>query len=149
MIKHDWDKILINRVVPDHVEQRKIKNELISNFSMIKEIWHYLQARSKVFPFIDLVSLIDMFKNNFDFCKHNQLLTLQLYNIALEVSVQGERMNNVMTKTGVKRIKRHQFFEILVRFSIELFTNKTRKSAQYDIYGYLLPVNRYNELTPS
>jgi len=41
-LKHDWDKMLINRVVSDANELRKIKNELISNFALLKEVFHHL-----------------------------------------------------------------------------------------------------------
>ena len=53
-MKHDWEKMLISRICPDHNELRKIKNELISNFAMLKEIFHYLQAKSKSYPKLEL-----------------------------------------------------------------------------------------------
>ena len=49
-MKHDWEKMLISRVCPDHNELRKIRNECISNFTMLKEVFHYLQAKSKTYP---------------------------------------------------------------------------------------------------
>lgn len=53
-MKHDWEKMLISRICPDHNELRKIRNECISNFSMLKEIFHYLQAESKRYPKLEL-----------------------------------------------------------------------------------------------
>ena len=41
-MKHDWELFLINRIVNDDNEMRKIKNEIISNFYYLKEAFHYL-----------------------------------------------------------------------------------------------------------
>ena len=63
-MKHDWEKMLISRVCPDHNELRKIRNELISNFAMLKEIFHYLQAMSKSFPKLELRVLENLMINH-------------------------------------------------------------------------------------
>ena len=60
VVKHDWDKLLVSRLVPDPEELRKIKNELICNFSMLKEVFHFLQSKSKSWPAVEVRQLIDL-----------------------------------------------------------------------------------------
>ena len=147
VVKHDWEKMLISRIVPDHVELRKIKNEIISNFAMIKEVWHHLQSKSSVWPCIDVSGIMNMFTEHLGVGKDNRLICTALNNIALEVCVQGERLHDQPAEK-IKRIKRYQFFEILVRMSLLMFTNQKIKSHNYDQHGHLLPVD-YRELSPS
>jgi len=40
LFKHDWSHMLIKRLVDEEDQIRKIKNELLSNIYMIKEIYH-------------------------------------------------------------------------------------------------------------
>ena len=94
VVKHDWEKMLISRIVPDHVELRKIKNEIISNFAMIKEVWHHLQSKSSVWPCIDVSGIMNMFTEHLGVGKDNRLICTALNNIALEVCVQGERLHD-------------------------------------------------------
>lgn len=42
MFQHDWDKMLISRVVEEEEQLRRIKNEIVNNLTMFKEIYIWL-----------------------------------------------------------------------------------------------------------
>ena len=54
MSRHDNEHMLIHQVVDDQEELQKIRNEIIENFAMLKDLYHHLQSKSeKTFPLVD------------------------------------------------------------------------------------------------
>ena len=42
VFKHDWEKMLIGRLVEDEEQLKRLKNEIQNNLIMFKEIYVYL-----------------------------------------------------------------------------------------------------------
>ena len=40
--KHDWQKMVIEKLIEEEEQCKKIKNELLANLYMLKEIYNYL-----------------------------------------------------------------------------------------------------------
>ena len=70
-----------------------------------------------------------------------------LENICIEVVVQGEIARKASTKDRLKKVKRYQFFEIMVRMSLHLFTSRGQRKAEVN---EMIPIiDTYRELSPS
>lgn len=52
MFKHDWEHMMIQKMIEDPIELKKIRNEIVVNFKDFIEIYHYLQSRSKTYPWV-------------------------------------------------------------------------------------------------
>ena len=91
MIRHDWERTLIPRLVPDEEQQRRIKNEIVANMDMLKEIYVYLQSHSVQYPFVDATVVKSFLIDKILVNNRNMLTNASLYNITLETCVQGER----------------------------------------------------------
>lgn len=50
IVKHDWNLMLVSRVVEEEAQRNKIKNDLVVNMQMLKDIYHHLQSKSKTYP---------------------------------------------------------------------------------------------------
>eukprot|EP00353_Schmidingerella_taraikaensis_P001898 CAMPEP_0185598444 /NCGR_PEP_ID=MMETSP0434-20130131/81997_1 /TAXON_ID=626734 ORGANISM="Favella taraikaensis, Strain Fe Narragansett Bay" /NCGR_SAMPLE_ID=MMETSP0434 /ASSEMBLY_ACC=CAM_ASM_000379 /LENGTH=166 /DNA_ID=CAMNT_0028227427 /DNA_START=1548 /DNA_END=2048 /DNA_ORIENTATION=- len=120
---HDWDRMLVSRIVTDPEQQRRIKNELICNCQMLSEIYIYLRSKSKTFPYLDPKDVARFFIEKLDFKCFDMLHKATLHNICLETAVQAEQTKGGDTSAASKRLFRHQFFEVLIRMSIWLFSN--------------------------
>ena len=53
MFRHDWDAMLIKRVVTDEEQLRRIKVEIQNNLIMFKDIYVYLQSKSSSYPYLN------------------------------------------------------------------------------------------------
>lgn len=42
VIKHDWDRMRITKLIPDEEQAKRVKNDLLGNLPMVKEIHTYL-----------------------------------------------------------------------------------------------------------
>ena len=125
LVQHDWDRMNINRVVPDFEQLKKIKAEVTVNCQMLTEIYMYLRGKSKNYPFLDPKDVHRFFIDKLDFSDFTQLHKATLYNICLETSVQGERLKG--EPSNMQRLLRHQFIEVLIRMSIWLFNQEDLK----------------------
>jgi len=119
--------MLIKRIIPDTNELRKIKNVIISNFVVLKECFHHLQSSSKVWPYLAIGDVLNLFVNKLDLgaVSHHTKITIE--NICIEVLVQGELERDEPAER-VRKIKRFQFYEILIRMALHMLTNPLARS---------------------
>jgi len=57
LVMHDWERMLLSRLVEDPEQKRRIKNELICNFNMLNEIYILIRSHSKHYPFLSPVEV--------------------------------------------------------------------------------------------
>ena len=114
--------MVITKLVPDEEQQRKIKGELANYLYMLKEIYHYLQSKSKIAPWVDANLVRKTFIDDMKIGGNNLLTNASLHNIILETCVQGERARNE-PPTRTKKLCRYQFIEIIIRFAVHLNTD--------------------------
>ena len=78
----------------------------------------------------------------------NLLTNASLYNIILETCVQGERMRQEASQR-LKKLCRYQFLEIVIRFSVHLYSNMTMRSGMHHSHDDDTEDNEFNELSAS
>jgi len=106
MFQHDWDKMLINRVVTEEDQLRRIKNEIVNNLTMFKEIYIWLQSKSSTYPYVNDQVIKELFIDALKFGRRNHLTAASLHNIVLEVCVQGEKARGEEI-SRIKKIQRY------------------------------------------
>ena len=74
IFKSDYSATLIDELVTDPAENRKIQNEIMSIIPMFIDIFHYLQSVSKHYPLIDAMAV-----------KHNLIDRLEIKNVSFHV----------------------------------------------------------------
>ena len=90
IFKHDWDRMLITRVLEDEEQLRRIKTEIVANMHMLKEIYVYLQSKSDLYPWIDEKVIKKFLIDELDLSDTALVTRESLYNIVLEVCKQGD-----------------------------------------------------------
>ena len=72
-------------------ERRRIKNDLIGNFELLKEVFHYLQGHSPdEYPYIDILTIKRLLIKRIGLDKLDKSTKDALYDICLDVC----RVNN-------------------------------------------------------
>ena len=87
IFKHDWDKMLVGRIVEDEEQIRRIRMEIQNNLVMLKEIYCYLQSKSNTYPSVSDTCVKEVFIDALNFGKRSHLTATSLHNIVLEVCV--------------------------------------------------------------
>ena len=84
-MRHDWEKMNIGRQLGSD-ERRRIKNDLIGNFELLKEVFHYLQGNSSdEYPYIDILSIKKLLIKRIGLDKLDKGTKDALYEICLDV----------------------------------------------------------------
>ena len=110
---------------------------------MLKDVYAFLQAKSKNFPWVSSIVMKSFFIDKLDLGANSVLEATCLNNIVLEVCVQGE-LARKEKPSRVKQLCRYQYFETLIRFSQYLYTNAYTGGQDKN-----KPTNEYEQLTAS
>ena len=71
IVKHDWDKMLIKKVIRDDEQIKKIKQEVTHQLPMLKDVYSFLQSKSKNYPWVSSVVMKSFFIDKLDLGTHN------------------------------------------------------------------------------
>ena len=88
---HDWEFMIVNQIVKNNEQLKRIKKEMFCNIKMLQEIYVYLHSRSISYPHLDINDMNKFFFEYLGFKSTGNLLRATIHNILLETCVQGER----------------------------------------------------------
>ena len=150
LVKHDWQHMLIDKLVSDEVQRRRIKSVFIVNLQLIKDIYCYLQSKSRSYPYVEARDVHELFITEMGLGRNDRFVRVEINNICLETCVQGQLSRGESLQEREKKMHRCQFFEILIRLSMFLYTNRVVRQTKLQIHAVpVLPGSSYDELTPS
>ena len=85
IVSHDWDRMLVHRVVKNDEQARRIKIDTIVNLTMLNEIYITLRSKSKFYPYLSPKDVEAFFAKDLGVERRNDMiLKTTIHNFCLE-----------------------------------------------------------------
>ena len=97
------------------------------NYSMLTEIYHYLQARSKCYPWIDNYTFRTHFIEKCDILGEGSNFNMNKFNVLMTKATYNERFDEKLDKKWVdppRGISRFMFMELMFRISKFMYSSE-------------------------
>ena len=104
------------------MEAEIIQMHILENMPIILDVFHYLQARSKHYPLVNMQTIKDymlMYLKGVSLDKHR---IDALESIIRETAIQNE--SSGIDQMGVKKLNRSMIVEVMFRWAIYIYADK-------------------------
>ena len=138
-LEYDTGFLELREITNDANEDRLILKHATINYSMLTEIYHYLQCRSKAYPWIDTLTLHEQFIKEMDIISTDNSptpLNLHKFEVLMAQICYTNGWEERVESRWVKKpngISRYLFMDMLIRIAKVFYsTPETLTAAQIE-----------------
>ena len=133
-MQNDIAYMALSTITLNNMDQEiKIKKHFMNNYPWLKEIYHYLQSKSKAYPWLDFYTLREEFTRRLNFASYKVNQAIE----TIFMTRTTKRSDHDPDHFPANGLSRYMFLESMVRIAVYLYSSeKTSQGsageAEYD-----------------